>query len=154
MRKKFDKELYAKYDTLARDKTKEIFSSIEGFSVEESIRKTDVDFRILKDGVHIGYLEVEVKRTWDGDTFKFADVQFPERKWKYCKLDKPTIFLMYNSDLSHYLNVTGENLLSSKLEMVRNKYIKFGELFFKVPIDKITFDSVQSMLEALGGSEQ
>ena len=150
MRKKFDKDLHNKYDTLARDKAKKVFESLTPYSIVESEKKTAVDFMIYKDGVHIGYLEVEVKKTWDGPQFKYADVQFPERKWKYCKLDKPTIFMMFNSDLSNYLNVTGEDLLSSKLEMVRNKYIKFGEMFFKVPVDKITFDNVQVLLDKLG----
>lgn len=150
MRKKFDKELHNKYDTLARDKAKEVFANLAPYSIVESEKKTAVDFQILKDGVHVGYLEVEVKKTWDGAVFKYADVQFPERKWKYCKLDKPTIFMMFNSDLSNYLNVTGEELLSSKLEMVRNKYIKYGEMFFKVPVAKITFDNVQALLDNLG----
>ncbi len=150
MRKKFDKDLHSKYDTLARGEALKVFSGLSPYTIVESEKKTAVDFMILKNGVHIGYLEVEVKKTWDGSVFKYADVQFPERKWKYCKLDKPTIFMMFNSDLSNYLNVTGENLLNSKLEMVRNKYIKYGEMFFKVPVANITFDNIQPLLDKLG----
>lgn len=150
MRKKFDKDLHSKYDSLARGKAQEVFSSLAPFTIKESEKKTAVDFEIYKDGVHVGYLEVEVKKTWDGPDFKYADVQFPERKWKYARLDKPTIFMMFNADLSCYLNVTGEVLLKSKLEMVRNKYIKYGENFFKVPVEKVIFNNVKELLDQLG----
>ncbi len=149
MRKKFDKELYNKYDTAAKTAAIKLFENLTPYTIEQSLKKTAVDFRILKDGELVGYLEVEVKRTWKGSTFEYPDVQFPERKWKYCKLDKPTIFMMFNEDLSSYLTVEGETLISSKLEMVRNKYIKYGEMFFKVPVGNILFDNIKPMLDNL-----
>jgi hypothetical protein len=56
---------------------------------------------------------------------------------------------MFNHDLSRYLTATGDTLLSSKLEMIRNKYVKYGENFFKVPVDKVIFNDVKGQLRAL-----
>lgn len=148
MKKKFDKALYAKYDMAAKDAAISLFEGT-AWTVVENTDKHGVDLLVYEDGLHIGYIEVEVKNNWVGPKFQYGDVQWPERKWKFCRLDKPTIFLIFNSDKSHYLTTTGDVLLGSKLEMVRNKYIKFGEHFFKVPIKDITFDDVYDELRRL-----
>ena len=119
-RKHFDRELYNKFDTLAKEKVEKLFKGT-AWEVTVSPKKTAVDFEIREGGEHIGYLEVEVKRNWNQKEFQYPDVQWPERKWKYCQLDKPTIFLMFNHDLSNYLTATGEILLGRKMEMVRNR---------------------------------
>lgn len=85
------------------------------------------------------YVECERKTVWK-DKFAYADVNFPERKLKYCQLDKPTYFIMFNHDFSEYLVVKGDDLAASPLEIVPNKYITYGEKFFKVPLSKVTFN--------------
>lgn len=149
MRKHFDRELYNKYDTMAKAKVNELFDDT-GWTIEVNEKKMGVDFLVYdEDDEHVAYLEVEVKTNWKEETFPYSDVQWPERKWKYCELDKPTIFLMFNIDLSQYLTARGETLLGSKLEMVRNKYVRYGENFFKVPVSKITFNDVYKELRDL-----
>lgn len=148
-RKHFDRELYNKYDVMAKAKANEIFAT-GGWTIENNEKKMGVDFLVFdEDDNHVAYLEVEVKTNWEEKEFPYSDVQWPERKWKYCNLDKPTIFMMFNIDASHYLTARGETLLSSKLEMVRNKYVRYGENFFKVPVSKITFDNVYKELGKL-----
>lgn len=148
MRKRFDKELYNKYDKAAKDMVNKLFKGT-AWTVKVSEKKTAVDFEVYENGKHICYLEAEVKLNWETPEFPYGDVQWPERKWKYCQLDKPTIFIMFNRDLSKYLTATGTDLLGSKLEMVRNKYISYGENFFKVPVSKITFNDVYSEIRGL-----
>lgn len=147
-RKHFDKELYAKYDVAAKKAIKKIFKG-SAWTIKENEKKTGVDFLVFEGDKHIAYLEVEVKMNWNQKDFPYGDVQWPERKWKYTQLDKPTIFLMFNHDLGQYLTARGETLLNSKLEMVRNKYVRFGENFFKVPVSEITFNDVHSELRDL-----
>lgn len=147
-RKHFDRELYNKYDVLAKDKVMDLFKDIP-WEIKGSVKKTDVDFEIYEAGEHIAYLEVEVKMNWNVEKFQYNTVQWPERKWRYAQLDKPTIFLMFNHDLSQYLTATGEVLINSKLEMVRNKYVRYGENFFKVPINEIRFNDIQAEVKAL-----
>lgn len=148
MRKKFDKSLYDKYDAAAKTKLAEIFKGLQ-WQVKVSPKKMDVDFEVYKDGELVGYLETEVKLNWNTAPFPYSDVQWPERKWKYCSLGKPTIFMMFNHDLSEYLTAMGTDLLSSKLEMVRNKYIPYGENFFKVPTTKVIFNDITAALGKL-----
>ena len=147
-RKHFDKDLYNKYDTLAKEQALKIFKGTT-WTLEYNEKKTDVDFKIMEGDEHIGYLEVEVKMNWDTVAFPYGDVQWPERKWKYCQLDKPTIFMMFNHDLGCYLTAPGSILLGSKLEMIRNKYVKFGENFFKVPVTNVRFNDVHGEVRSL-----
>lgn len=139
MRKKFDKALYEENDAKARKAAKEV---LKDYEVIDNPRKMGVDLIVLdknnKDKV-LFYVECECKRVWKKD-FLYDTVQFPERKKKYTELDKPTYFIMFNHDFSEYLVVKGSDLAASPLEIVPNKYITYGEKFFKVPISKVTFN--------------
>lgn len=147
-RKHFDKELYKKYDTMAKEKVEKIFKgTIWTIAVNE--KKMGVDYLVYKDGEHVAYMEVEVKTNWADNEFQYPDVQWPERKWKFCNLDKPTVFLMFSGDLTNYLTATGKTLLGSKMEMIRNKYVPYGENFFKVPVAKVRFNNVHEELRSL-----
>ena len=149
MRKKFDKELYDKHDTDAKVAVNKLFEG-SVYKIVENPKKMGVDFLVFEGEEHIAYLEVEVKNNWKTPKFLYDDVQWPERKWKFCSLDKPTIFLMFNIDREFYLTASGVTLLKSPLQMVRNKYVKFGENFFKVPVGNVIFNDVHlSILEAL-----
>jgi len=148
MRKHFDKALYDRYDAAAKTAARTLLQHTN-FVLKDSEKKTDVDFEIYKDDKLIGFLEVEVKRNWAVGPFIYNDVQWPERKWKYCNLTKPTVFLMFNADLSQYLTATGEDLLSSKIEMIRNKYVAYGESFFKVPVSKVIFNNILQSVDFL-----
>lgn len=149
MRKKFDKDLHAKHDKSAKEVAIKLLKKL-GVKAVEPPRKTDVDLHVYQGEDHIYNVEVEVKNVWSGHDFPYESVQFPHRKEKYAKLDKPTIFLMFNKQLDCYLAVTGKDLLASPVAMVRNKYVKFGENFFQVPLDKVAFDDLSSAVKKLG----
>lgn len=149
MQKRFDKQLHTQFDIPARIFVKELFKNNTEYSVEESEKVTDVDFRILKNGQHVGFLETEVKTNWSGKNFIYPNVNFAERKWKYCVLEKPTLFLMLNKEMDNYLCVHGKDILNSKLEMVKNKYVANGESFFKVDIKKVIFNNIEEKLRLL-----
>ena len=141
MRKPFDAALYAENDALARNKVRELLS--DRFTVVDNPKRYGVDLLVYNEsGEHLFNVETEIKRVWVND-FIYTSVQFPERKRKFCALEKPTYFVMFNSDLSQYLVVKGADLAASPLEMVRNKYVKFGEHFFQVTLDKVAFNNFQ-----------
>lgn len=142
VRKRFDKELYAENDKLVKDKTIELFSGISGVELKPGKNRYDVDFHVYEAGQHTFNLEVERKKVWIGDKFQWDSVQFPERKAKFAKLDKNTIFLMFNNDLTHHLTVSSQTLLASPLKEVYNKYVKGGEMFYQVPIEKVVFNTL------------
>ena len=151
MRKNFDRELYNIYDAKAKEAAHLIFETSGGYYLEESEKKTDVDFLIFDpEDNHIGYLEVEIKKAWVTKEFQYNDINWPERKAKYCTLDLPTIFLIFSNELDNYLTTSSKVLLKSPLEIVRNKYIPYGEKFFKVPKTKVIFNDIfQNIVELL-----
>ena len=147
MRKRFDKELYEANDKLAREKVRALTPN---FDVRDNPKKRDVDLMVFdKAGNHVANIETEIKRVWKGPDFAYTNVQFPERKAKYAKLDKPTIFVMFNEDQSAFLVVKDTALLSSPCVEVPNKYVYKGELFFQVPLDKVTFNDISSILQEI-----
>jgi hypothetical protein len=139
MLKRFDAALYAENDKRARDAVKALLPELD---IRDNIRKRGVDMLVHdSNGKHVFNIETEIKKTWI-DNFKFKDVNFPERKKKYAELDLPTFFIMFNNDLSQFLVVCGEDLLTSPLEIVPNRYISYGEKFFKVPLTKVHFNNI------------
>lgn len=146
VRKRFDRELYNENDTPAKDYVKELFKDSE-YRIVDNKKKTGVDLFVYKDGQHLCNLECEIKRVWKTKDFPYESVQVPERKSKFFKLDKPTILVMLNADKSAYLAIKQENLNSSPLKEVPNKYVWKGELFYQVPLDKVTMNDLLSVVK-------
>jgi hypothetical protein len=147
MIKKFSKTLFKKYDTAAKEAVAEIFKDMKSYSIVPNEKKYGVDFLIYKKKEHIGYLEVEVKTVWKEEAFPYSDVNWPERKAKYAKLDKPTIFLIFSKYLEQYLTTTSKCFLKADKEIVRNKYIPYGEYFYKVPLKNVNFNAIKKDLK-------
>ena len=142
MRKKFSPKLFKQNDKIAREKIRDIITDWYPYQVKDNTAKYGVDLLVIDSiNEHICNIEVEVKKVWIGD-FPYEDVNFPERKAKYAKLKQKTYFVMFNSDLSQYLVVKGKDLLDSPCEIVPNKYCKYGEKFFKVPLSKVSFNKI------------
>ena len=153
MYKRFDRALFEENDKKCRTKVKELLQN-EGFAGVDNVKVRGVDILLYKDGNHIGYIEVERKAVWKGDKFQYDNVQFPERKAKYAKLDKPTIFVMFNEDMSKFLAVRDKDLLSSPCVEVPNKYVYKGEQFFQVPLTKVKFDDITELLKEIVNGQQ
>ena len=147
--KRFDPALHAENDEKCRASVKRLLTNTD-FYVIDNPKVRGVDLLLHdKDGIHIGYIEVERKTVWKEAKFPYENVNFPERKGKMAKLDKPTIFVMFNEDMSNFLAVRGSDLLASPLEEVNNKYVYKGEMFFKVSLDKANFNSIVNLLEEI-----
>jgi hypothetical protein len=108
-----------------------------------------VDMMVFKDGEHIAYLELERKTAFKSLPFPYPEVNMPSRKEKYCKLSKPTFFVMFSEDLQNYLVIKDLDVLSSPLKVVKNKYCFDGELFFKIPLNKVIFNNIEQELDKL-----
>lgn len=145
-KKKFDIGLYNANDNLARESVKKLFDG-SGLEVRNNAKKTDVDLQVYKDNVHLFNIECEIKRVWTQKDFPYESVQFPSRKEKYAKLDKPTYFIMFNNDQSSYLVVKGSDLLASPQKEVPNRYVYKGEVFFQVNLNNVTMNSVEKIIK-------
>ncbi len=150
VRKRFDKALHDKTDKLAKQTAIAILEKA-GHKVVENPNRHAVDLLVYNDkDEHIFNCEVEIKTNWKtGTDFKYPDVNFLDRKAKYCKLDKPTVFVIFNEDLSQYLSVKGSDVLSSPQEVVKNKYCYDGELFYKLPLTKVKFNDIVSSIKEI-----
>lgn len=138
--KKFDKDLHDKYD---REKKVaiEYFKKL-GMYAYENPRKFEVDVIVEDKNNNNFYCEVEVKRLWKGEYFKFPDIQVLYRKKKYFTLDKPTVLMMFNEEITHALFLKSQDILESPKKEISNRYVKKGEFFFIVPLDKAIFVKV------------
>jgi hypothetical protein len=149
IRKRFDPELYAQNDEMAKKAVRRIFRG-SGLSIKPHVKKRDVDLQVFDGKEHLFNVETEIKRVWKpGEDFKYENVQFPARKEKFCKLDKPTYFIMFNRDTSEYLVVPDKVMLKSPKVEVPNRFCPQGEYFFQVPLKKVIFNSVDKILEKL-----
>lgn len=136
MQKKFDTTLYAENDP-AKIVAIRYFTSIGKRAV---VNPDEYGIDLIVDDKF--YCEVEVKHNWTGDKFPFPNLQIPERKLKFAELDKPSYFMVMNSDRSRAIVVKGEDLLESPLVEVQNKYMDTGERFTKVAKDRWRFISL------------
>lgn len=154
MRKFFDKNLHDKYDKNAKNEILKIFKSELDYNFEliENPKTRGVDILVHTNGDHIFNIETEVKTLWK-EEFKYDTVQFPERKEKFAKLEKPTLFVMFNNDYSQFLTVSSKDLLSAPKKMVRNRYVRYGELFYQVPLEKVLFNDLKKSLINLRGEK-
>jgi hypothetical protein len=148
-KKRFDRDLWLENDAKARKGVESIFNSISELEIRPHKDSRKVDLEIFKNGQHVANIETEVKRVWKAKEFQYATIQFPERKKKFCELDKPTIFVMWNYDMDSYLAVASEDLLASPCVEVPNKYVFKGEKFFQVPIEKAAANNVTAILKKL-----
>lgn len=148
-RKRFDPTLHADNDSLCRNAVKDLLKDTE-YNVVPNPKQRGVDLLIYdKNGKHIANIECERKLVWSGSEFKYDDINFPHRKEKYAVLEKPTIFIMFNKEIDNYLTVTGDILINSPLKEVPNKYLYKGELFYKVPKDKVKFNELLKVLKGV-----
>lgn len=149
-RKWFDKDLYKQNDSIAKLNVIRIFKRVAGYTVEENEKKRGVDLLVYnKKGEHVFNLECEIKRVWKKKKFEYANVRFPERKEKFAKLKPPTIFLMFNHDQSAYLVVKPKDLLKSPKVESSNRFMRSGEYFFEVPLEKVVMNNIKTVIKEL-----
>ena len=132
-RKRFDRELFQKYDQLARDVTTKYLQSI-GYEVTEHPDRyaqdliaygTDKDFCV----------ECEVKLVWEVSEFPYPNVQLPERNKKFFNV--PTQFFLWNKPLEHAMTFWSHDVATLEPVEVPNKYVYAGEYFYQVPMEMI-----------------
>ena len=142
VRKEFSKQLYKKYDDLARAATKEHLKKERGYNTVDHHDKYAQDLIASKPdewGVHLSEpfcVECEVKAVWSGAKFPYDTVQLPERKKKF--FNKLTLFYIWNKELTHAVTFWSEKVKHLTTVEVKNKYVKEGERFFQIPLSLTT----------------
>lgn len=131
MRKAFNRELYAKYDELAKKKTKEHLNSI-GYQVVDHPNKYAQDL-IAKSEMNEFLVECEVKIVWNTKEFPYTTVQLPERKSKF--FNERTLFYIWNKDTTRAVTFWSDDVKKLTPVEVPNKYVARGEYFYQIPLE-------------------
>ena len=148
IRKRFDPKLYEENDKIAKDFVKNLLKGTE-YQVIENSKKRGVDMLLYKDSQHIANIECERKIVWVNQEFPYENVQIPERKTKYAVLEEPTVFVMLNKDQTAYLAIPQQNLLSSPIKEIPNKYNFKGEMFYQFPKEQVYFNDLLSAIKEI-----
>jgi hypothetical protein len=135
MRKAFDKTLFAKNDTQARKAATDYLLN-KGFTVQDNPDKYGPDLIATRNG-KTKYIEVEIKQVFKGGksdaSFPFDSVQLPERKSKYRKYEGIEFWIL-SKDLRWAMVIPGDSLKWKRPKIVSNKYCRWGEKFYQVPL--------------------
>jgi hypothetical protein len=134
-RKKFSTDLFSSYDSPARAAVME-YVSRNGLYIQQNDDKYGPDLVVFKGFKPHYYIEAEVKRVWkpEQDRFPWSTIQIPERKGKFLKLGKPIEFWVLREDLARAIIIPDFVISNSPLVEVKNKFIKEGELFFRIEL--------------------
>lgn len=133
VRKQFDKQLFELVDKAARDIVKPLMKELYNLDCQDNPNKYGVDLLGYEDGKLINYIECEMSGVWKEGPFPYTHVRLPERKGKFCILDKPTLFVMINKTRTRAMIYSSDKVLRAELKEVSNAYIRSGEYFYCIP---------------------
>lgn len=139
--KEFSRSLFQKHDPKSRKIVKDYFKR-NNIPLEDNPNKFGVDL-LSKDGSL--QIEVEHRLVWDSNEFPFAEVNVPERKAKYF-VENHICYVILSKNYSHIGMIDGKTLrkylTDETLQESSNKFVKKGELFFKVPKSEFKWDKI------------
>jgi hypothetical protein len=125
--KTFNKEMFERVDQQTREVTKDYLMSV-GKTAYDNPDKYGADLIID----NLCYVECECKLVWGDNAFPWAEVNLPQRKEKFTRLDMPCMFMIWNKDFNRFVIFSSTTVADSKLVEVPNKEIPVGEKFFKI----------------------
>lgn len=141
--KKFDKNLYRKYDAEAKRVALHFFNRKESNFFDFVTVNSDqygIDLLAIEDDKPIFGIDVEVKNAWKRD-FPFKEVNLPARKRKF--QDRINCyFAILNFDLSKILIIPGRLLTQDRKKLLNNKY-KRQEAFYRIPVELCQIHNLQ-----------
>ena len=139
--KEFSKSLFRRNDPKSRKIVIEYFKNRKIILIHNE-NKFGVDL-VAKDGSMS--VEVEHRNSWNVAEFPYSDVNVPERKAKYF-VENNVHYAILSKDYSHIGMISGKELrkyiTEATLTECSNKFIKEGELFYKVPKSAFIWDKI------------
>ena len=133
-RKPFSKNLYGKYDGVAKDTLINHLLK-DGHILVDSTESYDADVVTEKLGEK-HYSEAEVKTAWKGDwPTHWAEVRLPERKKRLKDKHKDGVlnFYIFRPDFKQAWRIKDTLLTDDILREAKGRYIVKGEKFFHIP---------------------
>lgn len=148
-RKPFSKTLHTSNDPQSRRVVIEYFSKpSQHLPVPIPLRENPDQFGVdllSTDGTV--QIEVEHRLPWTDPEWPFPDINIPERKAKFLAEGKAQ-YIILSRDFSRMGIIRGgdvkQYIVDDNLHLNKNKFVKDGEYFYKVPIDKFKWVSVNN----------
>lgn len=133
--KPFSKSLHSKNDPKSRSVVIGFFKK-QKIPLSENPDKYGVDL-ISPDGTL--QVEIEHRLSWDAPEFPFPDINIPERKLKFLG-DGKTQYVILSKNYEYMGVLLSKDMREyfhpDNLHENKNKFVRNGELFFKVPVNK------------------
>jgi hypothetical protein len=139
--KKFDQQLHDDNDAPAKEAVANWIKARFEVEVEENT-KYEVDLILRKNGVVIGYAEVEV-RHWGYRYCPHHTIHVAKRKEKLLNSNLMTLFFAVTGDLSSAYWCQSDTVLRSPLVEVKNKYVSEQEYFYDVPVVDFSYATLR-----------
>jgi hypothetical protein len=136
--KPFDQEVHDACDPPSRMVVKRWVESHWNVKADD-FEKYKVDLVCSRDGINVGYIEIEVRQWFCGFPIMYSTIHIPSRKAKLFNNDLPTIYFVVSGDFKHGLWINTDEILKHEQIEVRNTAIAEGEYFYDVPTDKFKY---------------
>ena len=130
MLKYFDRDQFACHYAHAKEVARQFWINL-GYDCIENRDEYGVDL-LVEDKVRKFGSEVEVKTRWHGPEFNFPTLHIPFRKKKFTE-EKVTFFVLNNAR-SHAAVVGRNDVVTSPVVTVPNKFVPAGDLFYDVNV--------------------
>ena len=133
-RKPFSRNLYGKYDGVAK-KTLIEYLTKAGHELVDSTESYDADLVTKKEDKQY-FSEAEVKTAWKGDwPTHWQEIRIPERKKRLLEKHSNVNlkFYIFSNDLSKAWCIDSELLTEDKLKEATGRNIYQGEQFYHIP---------------------
>jgi len=92
-------------------------------------------------------MELEHRLSWTENDFNYDMINVPERKAKFLN-DGVTAYVILSKDFSRMGIIEGKDIKSyivdTNLHLNKNKYVRDGEFFYKIPRDCFKWYSVNA----------
>ena len=135
MLKYFDRDQFARHDAHAKEVARQFWINL-GYDCIENPDEYGVDLLVEGKGTKFG-CEVEVKTGWHGPEFNYPTLHIPFRKKKFTK-EKVTFFVLNNAR-SHAAVVSRNDVVTSPVVTVPNKFVPLGDYFFEITLSDVQF---------------
>jgi len=131
-RKPFSRALHQSDDPQSRRVVIEYFKK-KGIPLVENSNQYGVDLLSPDGAVR---MELEHRLPWVDEEFQFPEINVPERKAKFLN-DGVTAYAILSRDFSRMGIIEGKEvkqyIVDANLHLNKNKYVKDGEYFYKIP---------------------
>jgi hypothetical protein len=144
--KPFNSTLHSKYDEPTKYFVKKYYH-------EQDIQAVDnpdifgVDLILYKDGIKIGYAEVECCVGWNENNYPFNTYHIPLRKTRFFNLELPTEFWAVSNTFRQAFHINGDDIIyNTQIKIVQNKYNNKNEEFYDIDLRKLKHYKLVTMI--------